>query len=136
MISDLYQHRRAFWAYFAEQLPTFHARTEYGTEHSRWLTVGVTPLIVAHYVANNGVGLFVRGARGVRTGLIREILFPHREFLARALGRPNLKLGRNFLLGSSLRTDMHDRANWPDAAAWFAQQSPIYERALEMLQRR
>ena len=103
---------------------------------ARWLAVGPRPLIAVHYVANGGVGLFVRGARGTRSGLVREYLFPHREFLATALARPDLRLRENFLLGFSLRTDMLDRANWPQAAAWFNRQSPVYEQALAELQRR
>ena len=136
MVSDLNLHRRAFWAYFAEQLPALHARTERGNEHSRWLVVGPMPLIAAHYVANGGVGIFVRGARGTRAGHIRELLFPYRDFLAKALGREDLRLGQNFLLGYSLRCDMHDKSNWPQAIAWLAEQSPIYERALAALQKR
>lgn len=136
MISDLYRHRRAFWAYFAERLPALYARTEYGTEHSRWLAVGPTPLIVAHYVANGSAGIFVRGARGTPTGLTREFLFPHREFLAQALERPDLKLGTYFPLGSGLRADMHDKENWPAAIDWFAERSTAYERALKALLQR
>jgi hypothetical protein len=136
MISDLYRHRRAFWACFAGQAPELHARTEYATEHSRWLAVGPRPLIVAHYIANGSAGIFVRGARGVRTAIIREFLFPHREFLAQALGRPDMKLGTYFPLSGGVRADMQDEANWPRAIAWFVDQSPVYERALEALQRR
>jgi hypothetical protein len=136
MVSDLTLHRRAFWKFFAEQLPALNARTERGNESSRWLAVGPIPLVAAHYVATGGVGIFVRGGWGARSGLVREYLFPHREFLAAALDRPNLRLGENFLLGSSLRADMLDEANWPRAIAWFAEQSPLYERALAALQRR
>jgi len=134
MVSDLNLHRRAFWAFFAEQLPALHARTERGNEHSRWLAVGPMPLIAAHYVANGSVGIFVRGARGTRPGHVRQLLFPQRELLVETLGRPDLRLGENFLLGHSLRVDMHDRTNWPGAINWFAEQSPLYERALAALQ--
>ncbi len=136
MVSDLTLHRRAFWNFFADQLPALNARTERGNESSRWLAVGTLPLIAAHYVATGGVGIFVRGARGTRSGLVREYLFPHREFLAAALGGPNLRLGKNFLLGSSMRVDMLDESNWSRAIAWFAEQSPLYERALADLHRR
>lgn len=136
MVSEITAHRRAFWAFLAEELPALDARMTRGNEHSRWLAVGPMPLIAVHYVANGGVGLFVRGARGTRSGLVREYLFPHREFLATALARPNLRLRENFLLGSSLRTDMLDRANWPQAVAWLKERSPVYEQALAELQRR
>ena len=121
---------------FAEELPALNARMERGNESSRWLEVGPRPLIAVHYIAGGGVGLFVRGARGTRSGLVREHLFPHREFLSAALDRPVTRLPENFLLGHSLRGDMMDRTNWPSAIAWFAEQSPIYESALAALQKR
>ena len=136
MVSDLNAHRRAFWQFFAEELPALNARTERGNESSRWLAVGPRPLVVVHYVATGGVGIFVRGARGTRSGFVREYLFPHREFLAAALGRPITRLPENFLLGTSWRADMMDRAAWTRAALWLAEQSPIYERALAALQGR
>jgi hypothetical protein len=136
MVSDLYMHRRAFWRFLAEHAPEVNARTVYGTEHSRWIVVGPRPLVAALYVANGSAGIFVRGARGVRTAVIREFLFPNREFLATALGRPDLKLGTYFPLASGVRADMTDEANWPRAIAWFAENAPLYERALLDLQRR
>jgi hypothetical protein len=136
MVSELTLHRRAFWTFFAEQLPQLNARTVRGNESTRWLAVGPTPLIAALYISGGAVGLFVRGARGAKTGHVREFLFPHREFLVRELGQPDLRLGHNFLLVSRLRADMQDEANWPRATAWFAEHSPVYERALEALQKR
>jgi hypothetical protein len=136
VVSDLNLHRRAFWAFFAERLPELNARTERGNESSRWLAVGVMPLIAVHYISGESVGIFVRGARGTRIGHIREYLFPHREFLAKALGGQGLRLGENFLLGDRLKGSMLDVANWPRAIDWFAQRSPVYERALKALQRR
>ena len=136
MVSDLNLHRRAFWAFFAERLPELNARTARGNESSRWLAVGVMPLIAVHYISGESVGIFVRGARGTRIGHVREHLFPHREFLAKALGRERLRLGENFLLGDRLQGDMLDSANWPSAIDWFAERSPVYERALKGLQGR
>ncbi|WP_157018994.1 hypothetical protein [Mesorhizobium xinjiangense] len=135
MVSDLNRHRRAFWAQFASEQPALAARMERGSESTRWLAVGNRPLILAHYISANAVGLFVRGDRGTRTGHIREFLFPHHDLLAAALGQPDIRLGDQFLLVSRLRTDMHDKANWPNAIDWLAGNSPIYERALRDLQR-
>lgn len=136
MISDLYRHRRAFWQFFAGHAPELHARTEYATEHSRWLAVGPMPLVIALYVANRGVGLFVRGARRTRIGHVREFLFPWRELLASELREPELRLGGSFLLDTRLRADMQERDNWPAAADWLARRTPSYERALAAVQRR
>ncbi|GLS29613.1 hypothetical protein SAMN04488498_111121 [Mesorhizobium albiziae] len=132
MVSDITRHRRAFWEFFAEDQPALNARTVRGNESSRWLAVDA--IVVVHYVATGGVGIFVRGARGTRSGLIRQFLFPHREFLVASLGRENLRLAENFLLGFSLRADMAERSNWPRATAWLAEQSSIYERAMAQLQ--
>ncbi|WP_274629123.1 hypothetical protein [Arvimicrobium flavum] len=134
MVSDLTRHRRDFWQYFADTLPELNVRMQRGNEHSRWLAVGHRPLVIAHYIANAGVGLFIRGEAGEPTWRVREFLFPHREFLARRLDRPGLKLGNMFLLPNSVRLDMTDRSNWQRATAWFAQNSPVYETVFTDLQ--
>ena len=134
MISDLTQHRRSFWRYFAENLPALAARTVRGNESSRWLAAGPRPLIIAHYIAAESVGLFVRGAARERIGHVREYLFPHRRFLAKSLGRPELRLGSTFLLPDICRLDMNDRARWAQAIDWFAAHSPRYEAIFTALQ--
>jgi hypothetical protein len=135
MVADLTLHRRAFWGFLAEAAPTLHARTVRGNETTRWLPVGPMPLVAAHYISAGAVGIFVRGARGTRIGHIREFLFPYREFLAGALGQPDLRMGSQFLIHSGLRLDMSDRDNWPRAAEWLEVNSAIYEAALTRLQR-
>jgi hypothetical protein len=134
MISDLTQHRRAFWRYFVESVPTLAERTVRGNESSRWLAVGPRPLIIAHYIATGSVGLFVRGAARERIGHVREYLFPHRRFLAESLGKPDLRLGRTFLVPDICRLDMNDRANWPQAIDWFSEHSSRYEGVFAALQ--
>lgn len=136
MVSDLNLHRRAFWAFLAETLPDLNARTVRGNETTRWLAVGPKPLLVAHYIAATNVGIFVRGARGTRIGHIRELLFPYRGLFAEALGEPDLRLGETFLLNTRLKLPTADKASWPKAMEWFANQSPLYESALRTLQRR
>lgn len=134
MVSEITQHRRDFWHHFAQRLPKLDACMVRGNEHSRWLAVGHRPLIIAHYVANGGVGMFVRGQSGERTWRIREFLFPHREFLAERLAQPNLKLGNMLLLPRSTRLDMLDRENWNVACCRFAENSPVYQAILTDLQ--
>ena len=134
MVSDLTLHRRAFWHRFAQMAPALDARTERGNETTRWLAVGPLPLVVAHYLGAGAVGIFVRGARGSQIGHVREFLFPHREFLAGALGRPDLRIGSKFLVQSGLRLDMADQPNWPRAIEWLEVNSALYEAALIELQ--
>lgn len=136
MVSELTQHRRDFWRHFAERLPDLHRRTVRGNEHSRWLVVGHRPLVIAHYVANRGVGLFVRGLSGEKTWQVRDYLFPHRAFLAARFTEPGLKLGTMFLMPRSVRLNMTDRATWPAATEWFGRQSPFYEAVFAELQLR
>lgn len=133
MVSELTQHRRAFWAAFAEALPRLAGRTVRGDETTRWLAVGHVPLIAAHYVGAGAVGMFVRGARGTRIGHVREMLFPHRELIARHLG-PKMRLGTTFLVETRLRIDMGERANWPRALEWLAETSPRYKALLREVQ--
>ncbi|MBX3577050.1 MAG: hypothetical protein KF723_07560 [Rhizobiaceae bacterium] len=136
MVSETTARQRAFFDLFAGMLPALAARCVRGNESTRWLAVGPRPYVVAHFFANKGAGIFVRGARGVRTAVIREELFPHREFLARELQWPDLKLGTYFPLARAHRADMLDSANWPAAIEWLGRMSPVYERALTQLRRR
>jgi hypothetical protein len=129
-MSDLNRLRRRFWAFAATTEPALFARMEYGNESSRWLAVGRLPLVVAHYFSTRGVGIFVRGPRRTRIGHVRELLFPNRHVLSKALGRHDIRLGESFLLHDRLRCDMTARANWPEAAGWLAAKSRLYEKAL------
>lgn len=132
-VSELTGRRRAFWAAFAQALPALAGRTVRGNETTRWLAVGHVPLVAAHYVGAGAVGIFVRGARGTRIGHVREILFPHRELIARHLG-PKVRLGTAFLVGTRLGIDMSEEANWPRALQWLAEASPRYEALLREVQ--
>lgn len=132
MVSETTAHRRAFWLYLADRMPALAARMTRGNEHSRWLAVGPRPLVLAHFIAGGAVGLFVRGAAREPVGPVRDFLLPHREMLTRLLGHANL--GTTFLLADSVRLDMNDRANWPEAADWFGDRSPVYESALAAIQ--
>lgn len=134
MVSELNEHRRDFWQFFAERLPALYGRMVRGNEHSRWLFVGHRPLVIAHYVADRDVGLFVRGPRCEKTWQTREFLFPCREFLAERFGQPDLRPGKSFLLPKSARIDMTDRTNWQAATSWFAENSPVYETIFAELQ--
>jgi hypothetical protein len=136
MVAEVTARQRAFFDRFAETFPALSARMTRGNESTRWLSVGPRPYVVAHFYANSAAGIFVRGVRGVRTAVIREELFPHREFMAGALGRPDLKLGTYFLLAGGHRADMLDRSNWQAAIEWLGRNSPLYERMLIDLQQR
>jgi len=135
-ISDLNLLRRAFWEFSAATEPALFARTERGNESSRWLPVGALPLVAVHYFSLRGVGIFVRGARGTRIGLVREFLFPHRRLLSEMLARGDIRLGGTFLLHGRLRCDMARRDNWPAAVAWLTAKSSRYEKALRRVQKR
>jgi hypothetical protein len=133
-ISELNRLRRAFWEFSAAREPVFFARMERGNESSRWLAVGVLPLVVVHYFSVKGVGIFVRGARRTKIGHAREFLFPHRRLLSDVLERHDIRLGGTFLLHDRLRYDMTRRENWPAAVGWLATKSPLYETALRRVQ--
>jgi hypothetical protein len=129
-LSDITRHRRAFWSHFAKNQQAIHVATTRGNEHSRWLPVGAGGLIIALYVTNRSVGIFVRGERGTPIGKVRERLFGSRERIGGALGQPDIKLGEHFLLNTAQKLDMQDDANWPRAGAWLAAEAMLYRHAL------
>jgi hypothetical protein len=104
--------RRLFWEGFAVRYPRPLLR--WGNTFARWRDVPGTELIVSYNVSTRGVGVFVRGQRGV----------PVRETAAQLAGF-SLELVLHCPLGNAafpfvswLATDIFDPENWPHCHDW------------------
>lgn len=79
--------RRVFWDRYLERVP--HASEDRGgggQGASRWRNVPDSELIVARWVGEDSVSVFIRGDRGVRTPDVYEDLEEHEDKLASLLG--------------------------------------------------
>ena len=116
--------RQRFWAEFAARHP--RPRLAWGNTYARWRDVPGTELVVSYNIARRGVGVFVRGQRGLPVAETAAQLarFSLEIRLGCAMGNP----GFPFLSWS--RLDMLEEANWPAGHDWLAAAGERYVAAL------
>jgi hypothetical protein len=104
--------RRLFWESFAARYPALRLR--WGNTFSRWRDVAGTELVVAHYITDHSVGIFVRGQRGmpVPETAARLYAFSLGLALGAELGDPRCPFLRQ------LRADTLDPETWPECHDW------------------
>jgi hypothetical protein len=104
--------RRAYFDAFAARVP--HLRLRWGNTFSRWRDVPGTELVLAYYITNHSVGVFVRGQRGIPCPETAATL--PRFALETALG---VDLGSPFFpFGTGYRFDPFNEVGWPASHEW------------------
>jgi hypothetical protein len=116
--------RRAYFEAFVARFPTLSLR--WGNTFSRWRDVPGTELVLAYYITNHSVGLFVRGQRGtpVRDTAATLPLYSLELALGVPVGNPD------FPLVSMYRFDPAARAAWPKSQLWLHEAGERYVAAL------
>jgi hypothetical protein len=104
--------RRAYFDGLCARFPELPVR--WGNTYSRWRDVPGTELVVAYYITNHSVGVFVRGQRGIPC---RDTAAHLPQFsLETALG---IRMGNaDFPFVSAYRFDPAARAAWPKSQIW------------------
>jgi hypothetical protein len=119
--SQLGEHRLAFWTHFCTRHPDYGTP---GAASSRWAALPGTDILLVQYLSQNGVGVFVRPPRGRAAEELEAVVRPHLESLANRLGAQS-----ETSLGSSLRVDPYDQANWDRMADWLDETTKAYQAA-------
>lgn len=120
--------QRRFWAHFTSAFPSTAGDAVAGGGSSLWHRVPEADLVVSRWLATDGLGVFVRGGRGVPTEDVVARLRHHEPALQLALG---VSLANtSFPLLTRCDFDMTDEDNWPAAAAWLQEQTETYARVL------
>jgi hypothetical protein len=116
--------RRAYFTAFAERFPRLSLR--WGNTFSRWRDVPGTELILAYYITNHSVGVFVRGQRGIpcRDTAAHLPRFSLETALGIPLGNPD------FPFGLPYRFDPAQRLAWPKSHEWLNATGDRYVAAL------
>jgi hypothetical protein len=128
-LSDLGQHRLAFWTHLCERHPWF-GKPDAASSH--WVTLSGTDAVAVQYISRNGVGIFVRPRRGqAMDGLARE-LEPHLPALSQELEAPTG--GTDSFLSVHLPIDGRDPANWDRMADWLDERTKAYQAAFARIE--
>jgi len=120
--------RRNFWTHFLSKFPTESVHGRATADHSRWRMPPIDGFIVAQYLAKDGVGVFIRGGRGVASEETESRLINHKDKLS---GRLSAPMGRNNLFFlKKLSIDTSDPANWDRMSSWLHETANQYTIAL------
>jgi hypothetical protein len=124
-LSEIGVFRRAFWTHLLERHPGSVAFGPARADSSRWRPVAGQPLVVVEFLAQQTVGVFVRGPRGSSREAAEALLRPLGSTLTERLGVPfgNDPAG---LLVKSLRIDSRAQEKWDEMSDWLEEQAATY----------
>lgn len=126
--SEATSRKRAFWAAYAEIDPEVVMDSAAGSGVSRWRPVGSTGVVISRWLGKHGVGIFLRGGRGVDYAEMADRLRPFREHLEDRTGAP---MGSDrFLFNKAGPGVMDDPASWQPAINWLIAETHRYAAAV------
>ena len=127
------QFRHEFWTHYAELYPHDGVSTGHKTS-SFWMWIESAELNLSAYVAQNSVGVWLRGKMGEPAAEVRQRIQRWEQSLRSELG---VEIGEGTSWGSyansSYRVDSTDRGNWRDMADWLHSKLGDYRRVLETI---
>lgn len=130
-ISDLGAFRRAFWTHCLEHCPTEAEHGNANAASTRNRRLGELGLLVVQYLANDEVGVYIRGT--VTSADAKAQLEPIAQQLESRLGVPFGAPGATHFFWKKLKIDSRAEANWPRMSAWLKSEADLYEAALREL---
>ncbi len=123
-LSELGNHRRAFWDHYATRHPTSASDNRMGGGAAIWRAIPGTDLVVSRWVGGEKVGIFVRGARGAEDGAVAAALGDQidavAELLATSVGSPR------YALDKRMSIDTTQPENWDAAIDWLNAETERY----------
>lgn len=129
-LSPIGQLRMAFWEHYLSLFPLDASDGPTGGYPNRWRTIKPLGAVISYYFSSvRGVGLYVRGLRGMTDQETDEILAPHAERIEEELG---VKFGgqNGYFFLQELPADALDRTQWDTLATWLHDRTARYEAVL------
>jgi hypothetical protein len=102
-----------------------------GGSSSQWFPVEGMDLVVAVWVGREEVGVYVRGARGVEAGEVKQVLASRVGMLQHRLDVALDSGGPGHFFAKSIPADTHDDAAWEGLAGWLREQVTLYTEVLQ-----
>jgi hypothetical protein len=127
-LTNLGQFRKDFWTHFITRHPSEAESGEPTGDSTRWRKPYIGDFIVAQYLSQGGVGVFLRGRRGIPSEQTALSLSPFSERLETTLGAA-LGSNNSFFL-SDLSLNTADRSNWDRMADFLHDTADKYVSAL------
>ena len=128
-LTEVGKFRREFWTFFLEHHPEEAAYGRAKATPSRWrmLPSGV---VVAQYFAEDAIGVFIRGGKGVAIEKVLARLAPFKVTLEPQLGAAIAIGSYSFIAEKKRIMITKDKAKWPEMAEWLHSEANSYASAL------
>jgi hypothetical protein len=122
--------RKDFWEFLISRHPIEEEHAPSTKRAYRWREIPALHLIVGQYVNARGVGVYVRGEKGVKPDDVEQRLRPYAARLKKALGVEDfITVGKYFLLKFN-RCNSSSTANWGKMADWLHKEADVYQKTL------
>lgn len=124
--------RRDFWEHMISRHPIEEDHAKATANSSRWRTISRHRIVIAQYIAEDGVGVFIRGEKGENSADVQHKLSPYSSALKKALG-PGL-LNENepeAFFHSRKLFNAFDERNWNKMADWLHKKADAYQAAIQ-----
>jgi hypothetical protein len=130
-MSNLGQFRKSFWTYYLERFPEEKKYGAAGGAISRLRSLPDLNLAVSIYLAQNRVGIYVRGVRGISNDEVYALLAPKAKEVTAIIGVEigQSKQGHFFLNALSGQTS--DKQTWAQLTDWLYETANTYESVLK-----
>jgi len=125
-ISRISQFRKDFWSHYLMRHPKPNEK-EATFQSNRWIELEDLNLIISYYIAQQYVGIFVRGPRKSDASDTYAFLKPHEAFLTEELG---VELGNPegvHFLGDYIKANTSDKQQWDVLADWLHEKTKLYQ---------
>lgn len=127
--------RKAFWKHYLQRYPDdADLGVQITGNPSNWLAppkeIG---MFVAIYKAKTGVGVFLRGQRGVMSSEIQAKIAPYAAEFKKFVGTCKYIGDNNNYSGDSKKIDTEKKENWDEAVDWLHERAHTFLSAITNL---
>ena len=134
-LSEIAKFRRDFWTHFASRRPDSPQLSPGYMGSNVWHWIEEAELHVVQYLAQNSVGVYLRGAWGTTKASASHQIDAYAGVLEKTIreaepGADYIRDGGNHWCVTTLRVDSRDSDNWDHMADWLDDQRQVYERVL------
>lgn len=127
------QFRKAFWTHYVTRFPDEQARGNADAAVSRWRVQQGIDLVVTIFLAQDGVGVYIRGLRGVDSKQVQDMLEPHSQYLQTVTQTDVHSPDKGHYFVSTYKGQTADKDQWDVFADWLHSTADAYEAAITEL---
>ena len=136
-LSEIGKFRRDFWTHFSSRRPDSPRLSPGYMGSNVWHWIAEAELHVVQYLAQNSVGVYLRGAWGTTRPSTWAQIKPYVEVLEGNIreAAPEADYAQdrgNQWCVTTLWVDSRDPSNWDQMADWLDEQRQVYERVLRV----